>query len=194
MNQEIKEWLLTITISVLAFLIIKTFFFTQYQVSGESMSPTFHNQDRLVVSKIAKTMDTIQRGDVIIFHATKDKDYIKRLIGISGDTVEYRNDELLINGKKVTEHYLDENKRHKKNKYLTENISVKELVHSDGESEIPAGRYLVLGDNRDNSSDSRYELGLIHKKDVVGEVIVRLFPFDHMQYNFYPETFDVINE
>ncbi|GGB06732.1 signal peptidase I [Macrococcus hajekii] len=139
-------------------------------------------------------MDSIQRGDVIVFHASQDKDYIKRLIGVPGDTVEYKEDQLYINDKKVEEKYLDENKQHKQHRVLTEDIGVKDMVNSEGQSKIPEGRYLVLGDNRDNSSDSRYELGLIKKNKVVGEAVVRLFPFDRMAYNFYPKSFDMVNK
>ncbi len=194
MSKELREWLIAIITAVIIYFIVNTFLFTQYVVSGESMSPTFHNGDRLIVSKIANTMDKIQRGDVVIFHADEEKDYIKRLIGVPGDTVEYRNDQLLINGKEVAEPYLDENKKHKRNEFLTENISVKELVHANGESKIPAGYYMVLGDNRDNSSDSRYELGLVKKSQVVGEAVVRIFPFDRMHYDFYPDSFNVVNK
>lgn len=194
MNKELKEWIIAIALGLAAVIIIQTFLFTQYRVSGESMSPTFSDKDRLIVSKISKTMGTIKRGDVIIFHANKENDYIKRLIGKPGDTIQYKNDVLYVNGKAVKEPYLEENKKNKVNATLTEDFSVKDLINSNGADKIPAGHYLVLGDNRANSIDSRYEVGLIDDSQIVGKVMMRLYPFNHFRLGFYPSTFDAVNK
>lgn len=194
MNKELKEWIIAILIGLAAVWIIQTFLFTQYRVSGESMSPTFSDKDRLIVSKISKTMGTLDRGDVIIFHENKESDYIKRLIGKPGDTVQYKNDVLYINGKSVEEPYLDENKKNKVNPTLTEDFSVKDLINSNGKDKIPAGHYLVLGDNRANSIDSRYEVGLIDNDQIVGKVMMRMYPFSDFRLGFYPKTFDAVNK
>ncbi|SUM31051.1 signal peptidase I [Staphylococcus gallinarum] len=86
--KNIIEWIVSIAIGVAVAWIVTAFLLTGYTVSGSSMAPTFEDGDKLVVNKLSTRMNTIDRGDVIIFHATKKDDYIKRLIGKPGDTVE----------------------------------------------------------------------------------------------------------
>ncbi|KAA1039561.1 signal peptidase I [Macrococcus equipercicus] len=194
MNKEIKEWLLSIIIVVFAWLIISTFIGVVYKVSGDSMFPTFKDKDKVIVSKISNTTHTISRGDVIVFHANKKHDYIKRLIGVPGDKIESRNDVLYINNIKVDEDYLKENKLNKNDMMLTENFTVKDLIHSNGKDRIPKNKYLVLGDNREVSIDSRRSLGLIDKDQIVGKVVLRIWPFNQFHINFYPDSFNKVND
>ncbi|MGK0554636.1 signal peptidase I [Macrococcus capreoli] len=195
MNKELREWIVSIAIAVALVLVVRSFFFVQYQVSGDSMVPTFENKDRLVINKMATWSNGLNRGDVIVFHANKDKDYIKRLVGLPGDKVEYKNDTLYINGTAVEENYLKSNKALAPNGKLTEDFSVKTLSHSDGKDTIPKGKYLVLGDNRAISLDSRRpELGLIESKNVVGKVALRFWPFSSFETGFYEEDFDKVNK
>ncbi|WP_323703286.1 signal peptidase I [Mammaliicoccus sp. Dog046] len=193
MVKNILEWIASIGVALVAAWVITTFVGTKYQVHGESMHPTFENGDNLVVSKISKSLDTINRGDVIILHGNEKKDYIKRLIGVPGDTVEYKNDQLYINGKKVDEPYLNYNKEHKFSEYLTENFDVSDTRNSGGNKVIPKDKYLVLGDNRMNSNDSRLELGLITKDQIVGKAKMRVLPMKNMKYDFYSDSFDKVN-
>ena len=124
----------------------------------------------------------------------KDKDYIKRLIGKPGDEVKYENDRLYINGNYISEPYLNANKDKRTTKYLTENFSVSDLKNSEGKNKIPKDKYLVLGDNRFVSNDSRRDLGLLDKDKVVGKVFVRLLPLNEFKGNFYSDTFDKVNK
>lgn len=190
MGKEIIEWIVALAIGIIITIILTVFIGTSYTVSGESMHPTFEDKDKVIVSKISKTLNHIDSGDVIIFHANSKSDYIKRLIGKPGDTVKYKKDQLYINDKKVKESYLSENKKYKDGKYLTEDFNSKSLNGANGKAKIPADKYLVLGDNRQNSNDSRYkDVGLIDKKQIVGKVMFRYWPFDKCESGFNPGTF-----
>ena len=190
MGKEMIEWIVALAIGIIIAIILTVFIGTSYTVSGESMHPTFEDKDKVIVSKISKTLNHIDSGDVIIFHANSKSDYIKRLIGKPGDTVKYKKDQLYINDKKVKEPYLSENKKYKDGKYLTEDFNSKSLNGANGKAKIPADKYLVLGDNRQNSNDSRYkDVGLIDKKQIVGKVMFRYWPFDKCESGFNPGTF-----
>lgn len=190
MGKEMIEWIVALAIGIIIAIILTVFIGTSYTVSGESMHPTFEDKDKVIVSKISKTLNHIDSGDVIIFHANSKSDYIKRLIGKPGDTVKYKKDQLYINDKKVKEPYLSENKKYKDGKYLTEDFNSKSLNGANGKAKIPADKYLVLGDNRQNSNDSRYkDVGLIDKKQIVGKVMFRYWPFDKWESGFNPGTF-----
>src|SRR5699024_6458708 len=119
------------------------------------MYPTFNDRDKVVVSKISKTLNNIDFGVFIIVEEKIKKDYNKKLIGKLRDTVPYNSDNLYIHGKKVQEPYLKYNKNHKYSKTLTEDFNSKDLKGSNGKKTIPKNRYLVLGDNRLNSVDRR---------------------------------------
>ncbi|WP_414047976.1 signal peptidase I [Macrococcus equi] len=194
MNKELKEWIVSISIAVALVLVVRTFFFVQYQVSGDSMFPTFEDKDRLVINKMATWTGGLDRGDVIVFHADKKKDYIKRLVGLPGDKVEYKDDILYINGKAVEENYLKSNRTLAIGDQLTEDFTVRNLVNSDGKDKIPAGKYLVLGDNREISLDSRKSLGLIKSDSVVGKVSFRFWPFKSFETKFYEDDFKEVNQ
>lgn len=190
MGKEIIEWIVALAIGIIITIILTVFIGTSYTVSGESMHPTFEDKDKVIVSKISKTLNHIDSGDVIIFHANSKSDYIKRLIGKPGDTVKYKKDQLYINDKKVKEPYLSENKKYKNGKYLTEDFNSKTLNGANGKAKIPEDKYLVLGDNRQNSNDSRYkDVGLIDKKQIVGKVMFRYWHFDKWESGFNPGTF-----
>lgn len=184
------EWIVALAIGIIIAIILTVFIGTSYTVSGKSMHPTFEDKDKVIVSKISKTLNHIDSDDVIIFHANSKSDYIKRLIGKPGDTVKYKKDQLYINDKKVKEPYLSENKKYKNGKYLTEDFNSKTLNGANGKAKIPEDKYLVLGDNRQNSNDSRYkDVGLIDKKQIVGKVMFRYWPFDKWESGFNPGTF-----
>ena len=190
MGKEMIEWIVALAKGIIIAIILTVFIGTSYTVSGESMHPTFEDKDKVIVSKISKTLNHIDSGDVIIFHANSKSDYIKRLIGKPGDTVKYKKDQLYINDKKVKEPYLSENKKYKNGKYLTEDFNSKTLNGANGKAKIPEDKYLVLGDNRQNSNDSRYkDVGLIDKKQIVGKVMFRYWPFDKCESGFNPGTF-----
>ncbi|MCE4955755.1 signal peptidase I [Macrococcoides caseolyticum] len=186
MKKEIIEWFIAIIVALALIFVINQFLFVTYTVKGDSMDPTLKDGEKVIVNKIGYATGKMDKGDVLVFHADEKSDYVKRVIGTSGDTVQYRDDELLVNGKKVDEPYLEENKVAKTNILLTENFSVKDLVNAKGKNVIPKGKLLVLGDNREVSKDSRY-FGLIDEDQVVGEVALRYWPFNSFHYNFDPK-------
>ena len=89
MKKEIIEWIVAIIVAIVIVTLVQKFLFA-YTVKGASMHPTFKNREKVIVSRIAKTLDHIDTGDVVIFHANAKQDYIKRLIGKPGDSVEYK--------------------------------------------------------------------------------------------------------
>ncbi|MCE4956811.1 signal peptidase I [Macrococcoides caseolyticum] len=195
MNKELKEWIISIVIAVVLVLVVRTFFFSQYQISGDSMAPTFENKERVIINKMSTWTNQLHHGDIIVFHANEEKDYIKRLIGLPGDKVEYKNDILYINGKAIKENYLISNKQLSGPNQLTEDFSVKMLANSGGSDVIPDGKFLVLGDNRAISLDSRrQEVGLIDSKSVVGKVSLRFWPFSAFETKFFEEDFNEVNK
>ncbi|WP_445505765.1 signal peptidase I [Niallia sp. 03091] len=177
-KNEVFEWGKAIIIAVLITVGVRSFIFAPIVVDGESMDPTLKNENRMIVSKIGKP----KRFDIIVFHATEDEDYVKRVIGLPGDKIEYKNDVLYINGKAYEEKYLDENKKAIKEQFgknilLTENFTLKELW---GFERVPKDTIFVMGDNRRDSKDSR-RIGVIPLKKVVGSTNVVFWPIKDLQ-------------
>lgn len=191
-----KEWVKEIIwfLGLLAImLIVKKYIMFPVAVSGHSMDPTLQDRERIMAVKLSK----IERFDIVTFPAP-DKpgdNYVKRIIGMPGDTVAYDNDKLLINGKEVAEPYLDEYKQslaegevfttldtYLLDKTITPTkddrwVTSFELTDLNGinEAVIPEGKVLVLGDNRPVSKDGRY-IGLIDMKDISGELKFSFWP------------------
>lgn len=191
-----KEWVKEIIwfLGLLAImLIVKKYIMFPVAVSGHSMDPTLQDRERIMAVKLSK----IERFDIVTFPAP-DKpgdNYVKRIIGMPGDTVVYDNDKLLINGKEVAEPYLDEYKQslaegevfttldtYLLDKTITPTkddrwVTSFELTDLNGinEAVIPEGKVLVLGDNRPVSKDGRY-IGLIDMKDISGELKFSFWP------------------
>ena len=109
-EKEIIEWIVAIGGALLIVGIVLKFIGTSYTVSGSSMYPTFQDRNKVIVSKISKTLNHIDNGDVVVFHEDAQRDFIKRVIGTPGDKVEYEGDQLYVNDKKVSEPYLDYNR------------------------------------------------------------------------------------
>lgn len=128
------------------------------QVIGPSMSPTYKEGNVIVVNKLSYKIGDIKRGDIIVL-SESEKYMIKRVIGLPGEVIEYKNNRLYVNGKEQEEKYLDSN------------VYTEDFVSKT----IPEGEYLVLGDNRSDSLDSR-DYGFISKKHVIGKVWFKIWP------------------
>lgn len=141
------------------------------------MMPTYEDGDKVIVNKIGKKISEFDRFDVIVFKAPEGKNYIKRIIGIPGDHIEYKDDVLYINGETYDEPYLDAYKSQLKDfGNLTYDFTLEEVA---GIHEVPEGYFFVLGDNRRRSLDSREQsVGLVSMDKILGEVNVRYYPFD----------------
>nr|4WVG_A Chain A, Maltose-binding periplasmic protein,Signal peptidase IB [synthetic construct] len=161
---------------------------TPYTIKGEAMDPTLKDGERVAVNIVGYKTGGLEKGNVVVFHANKNDDYVKRVIGVPGDKVEYKNDTLYVNGKKQDEPYLNYNLKHKQGDYITGTFQVKDLPNANPKSNvIPKGKYLVLGDNREVSKDSR-AFGLIDEDQIVGKVSFRFWPFSEFKHNFNPEN------
>ncbi|MGY3750466.1 signal peptidase I [Vagococcus acidifermentans] len=153
--------------------LLKQYVFLSVIVSGSSMDPTMADGERVIALK----MTEVERFDIVTFPApdAPDKSYIKRVIGLPGDTVEYRDDTLYINGKAYEEPYLEEFKsRLPEGQLLTYNFTLEEVTGLDT---VPEDSVFVMGDNRQNSRDSR-SFGFIKKADISGDVWFSFWPLD----------------
>lgn len=180
-GNEGLEWFKTIGIAIVLAVFFRTFFFSSYIVDGESMMPTLEDGNLLIVNKIGYEIGELKRFDVIVFHATSEDDYVKRIIGLPGDKIEYKDDVLYINGLAYDEPYLDKYKINLKNTNLTEDFTLKDLT---GSEIVPNNSIFVLGDNRQGSYDSRY-FGFVPINEVVGKVNLRYWPMNEININFY---------
>ena len=172
MKKELLEWIISIAVAFVILFIVGKFIVTPYTIKGESMDPTLKDGERVAVNIIGYKTGGLERGNVVVFHANKNDDY----------------DTLYVNGKKQDEPYLNYNLKHKQGDYITGTFQVKDLPNANPKSNvIPKGKYLVLGDNREVSKDSR-AFGLIDEDQIVGKVSFRFWPFSEFKYNFNPEN------
>lgn len=170
-KSELFEWIKALAIAFFLAVIIRFVLFTPIVVDGESMMPTLQNGERMIVNKLG----SIHRFDIVVFHAPEKKDYIKRVIGLPGDTLAYKNDQLYINDQRVAEPYLAAYKNEIiDGGTLTEDFTLEEYTNYQ---KIPAGYYFVMGDNRRNSKDSRY-IGLVAEEQLVGKANIVFWPID----------------
>ncbi|SFE39458.1 signal peptidase I [Alteribacillus iranensis] len=160
-----------VTVAVIA----RVFLIAPIIVEGESMEPTLSNQDRMIVNKSSYWMSDPERFDIIVFHASEERDYIKRVIGLPGDTLYYSNGVLHINGKRVAEPYLEPLAERDEGQPITPDFTLPGTI---GSKTIPEGYVFVLGDNRRHSLDSRI-IGLVAEEDIVGEASLTFWPLSH---------------
>ena len=148
-------------IIIIVVILIKSYIVTPILVDGDSMYPTLHNNDFMILNKLSYKTGKIRKSDIVVIDIN-NKRIIKRVIALPGETIEVKDNILYINGKEIKENYL-----------------AKDIETSDIDLlEIPKNTYYVLGDNRSNSTDSRI-LGPIDKKQIMGKAIFTLFPFSN---------------
>jgi len=154
----LKDVLETLVLSVVLFVGINAVT-ARIRVDGESMVPTLASGEYVIVNRLTYRLGSPQRGDIIVFHFPRDpkEEYIKRIIGLPGDEVEVKNGQVYINGQPLDETYL--------------NVKMDYI----GTWRIPAGQLFVLGDNRNNSSDS-HDWGTVPMDYVVGKAILVYWP------------------
>ena len=157
----LRETLETVILAVLIFLVIRSLV-QNYRIEGQSMEPNFHHGQYLLVNKLAYRLGEYQRGDVIVFHYPNDpsQDYIKRVIGLPGDTVEILEGVVFVNGLEVDEPY--------------EQIPIARDIPSQT---VEPGFLYVLGDNRPSSSDTR-TWGQLSQEFVIGKAWLAIWPVD----------------
>lgn len=156
---SIKDYVYIVLIVVL----IRTFLVTPAAVSGSSMESTLNNHDLVIINKLVYRIKPIERFDIVVVNNDEDNDrIIKRLIGLPNETIEYKDNKLYINGE-----------------LIETKLSFKDT--DDFKVETKDDEYFVLGDNRPVSKDSRI-LGSFSKKDIIGRVGIRFYPFDKVGY------------
>lgn len=183
--RSVLEWIAVIGGALIVALVIKTFLIQAFYIPSGSMETTLDIGDRVLVNKLSYRVHDVNRGDLVVFEANEGagdcgqpvsdaaasaseggiKDLIKRVIGLSGDSVEGRDGQLLVNGRILVEPYLDEG-----------------VTTGDFEAvEIPEGCIWVMGDNRGDSRDSR-SFGPIDEDQIVGRAFVRVWPLTNLGF------------
>ena len=162
LRSEILEYVQAFAIAIVLAAFIITFIAQSFVVEGSSMEPSLHNRERLLVNKLVYRFKEPQRGDVVVFRypANPKRKFIKRIIGVPGDVVEVRDGHVILNGQVLEEDYTMD---------LT--------FGTFGPEVVPPGHYFVLGDNRNNSDDSRFpDVGFVPRANIVGKAFVTWWP------------------
>lgn len=178
-NQNLKEFIFFVMATLLIVLPIRIFIAQPFIVSGASMIPSFTNGEYIIVDQISyKTLQSPQRGDIVIFKSPQDpsKFLIKRVIGLPNETIEILGEDIYIKKEgedfeKIEEDYLN----------VDFNAYVKNLKLENDE-------FFVLGDNRNNSIDSRY-FGAVKENLIIGRAFLRLLPIKKI--NYLPGKFEI---
>jgi signal peptidase I len=177
-KNEAWEWIKALAIAVILAAAIRYFLFAPIVVDGLSMMPTLHDQNRMIVNKLSYNIGEPERFDIVVFHAPEQKDYIKRVIGLPGEHIEYKNDTLYINGEPIEENYLKGAKGEIIDAPLTFDFELEELW---GVKTVPEGHLFVMGDNRRFSKDSR-SIGFVSMEEVIGKTSVVYWPASEFRF------------
>ncbi len=167
--RDIKEFLKDtskVILLLVVILLLIQYVFSITKVVGNSMYPTLKDEEIMIINKLKYRIGKINRGEIISLKYADTKYLIKRIIGLPGEMVEIKNSQVLINGEKLNEEYL-------KKELEYDDFSLTDI----GVTKIPEDMYFVLGDNRENSLDSR-EIGLVKKEDIIGKISFRFWPLN----------------
>ncbi|SHJ70544.1 signal peptidase I [Paramaledivibacter caminithermalis] len=168
MTKEIFEWIKTIAVSIVIALFITTFIARPTLVKQHSMYPTLNPNDYLILNKISYRFHEPQKGDIVVFKTAlktaqgKEKNLIKRVIGVEGDEVVVKDGKVYVNGEELVEDYING-----------------DYTPGDVKITVPDNHVFVMGDNRSQSLDSR-QLGTFSIDNIQGKVLVRLFPLNRI--------------
>ncbi|MGB8523666.1 MAG: signal peptidase I [Candidatus Acidiferrales bacterium] len=165
LGRELRSWTRDLAVALGLALVIIIFLYQPVKVEGTSMAPLLSDQERIFINKFVYRFEPIERGDVVVFWypLDKSKSFIKRVIGLPGETIELRGGLLYVNGKESKEIYIPSS-------YLDGS--------SYGPITIPAGNYFVMGDHRDSSNDSRV-FGPVGRPYIYGKAVFAYWPVDH---------------
>ena len=172
-RRALLDWVIVIGIALLVAFVVRTFVLAHFVVDGTSMATTLHDGDRVFVNKLSYRLHDPNRGDVVVLHqitGASERDLIKRVIALPGETIEVRSCQVLIDGRVLEEPYLDQ--------------AVVTPGNCGGETApvtVPEDHVFVMGDNRGGSQDSR-ALGPIDEDDLVGRAFVVFWPRSSWQW------------
>ena len=163
--RNLAEWLIAFVAALVLFFFMRNYVFRVADVNGHSMEPTLSHGDFVLLSRVGYWFGEPQHGDIIAFPYREDPSeyYIKRILGVPGDIVDFYNNRFVINGTEPSYDFAQVD------------------VFSRGDITLPftvgEGEFFVLGDNRNSSKDSRYQsVGAIRERDMLGRVVVRFWP------------------
>ncbi|MCG0275970.1 MAG: signal peptidase I [Thermosediminibacteraceae bacterium] len=161
-KKEIADWIKSIAFALVVALAIRAYVFEPMIVPTGSMIPTINIGDRILVNKYIYRFEPVKRGDIVVFKYPDDptQTFVKRAIGLGGDVIEIKDGKLYINENPVDEPYIKE-----------------PMIGNYGPYKVPEGHYFVMGDNRNNSKDSRFwENTYVSKKLILGKAVYRIWP------------------
>lgn len=170
LKKEIFEWAREIGVAVLIAWFITKFMFAHIVIPTASMVPTIQCNDHIMVNKVSMYYRDPERGEVVVFHG-KEKELIKRVIGLPGDVIDFHDGHVYINGQLIEEEYLQEAIE----TMPAETILIEPDANLTYPYKIPEGNYFVMGDNRGNSKDSRY-IGTVNRKQIYAVAKFRIWP------------------
>ena len=158
MNSWLRELVEAVLPALVIVLVVNVFLAQATRVEGQSMDPTLHDRQRIVIEKLTYRFRPPGRGEIVVLRRPQPDPLIKRVVGLPGDMVAIENDRVYVDGQALDEPYLDE---------MTRGVMSPQIV--------PEGHVFVLGDNRDSSNDSR-AFGMVPFEDIVGRAWVRYWP------------------
>ncbi|UJF14789.1 signal peptidase I [Jeotgalibaca sp. MA1X17-3] len=173
MQSRTFKWLKAVLLALGIASFIKYFIFIPVTVEGISMNPTLQSGDHILY----ESFTSIKRFDIILFHDTKGNSYIKRVIGLPGESLSYQEDQLYIDSEPVDDSFIFK-KNNIDNQVFTPDFSLESIT---GEIVIPEEHYFVLGDNRTRSKDSRM-FGFVPKSSIEGKAILIFYPFKDFSF------------
>ena len=174
--RNVVEWVGIAGGALLIAFLIKTFLLQAFYIPSLSMDPTLKINDRVLVNKLSYDLHDVNRGDIVVFESppneSENKDLIKRVVGLPGETIEAHDGRIYIDGQALDEPYLEPD-------VITDGPICRDPARAGCEGSekmvVPADQYFVLGDMRGNSRDSRY-FGAISERLIVGRAFVRVWP------------------
>ncbi|MGB7052211.1 MAG: signal peptidase I [Acidimicrobiales bacterium] len=181
-QRALIEWLVILAIVLVCTVVLRTFVVQSYSIPSLSMSPTLQVGDRIIVDKLSYRFGSVHRGDIVVFARPplEDQEYadlVKRVIGLPGETISARNGHVYINGQRLYEPWLPPGPQSYTGPLPGD---PHEQFNMPGPVKIPAGEYYVMGDNRENSEDSRF-FGPISKSLIVGRAVAVAWPLNQIK-------------
>ncbi len=174
MRRELRSWTRDLAVALGLAIVVMIFLYQPVKVEGTSMNPLLSDQERIFINKFVYRFEPIERGDVVVFWYPLDrsKSFIKRVVGLPGETIEIRDGHLYINGDELADQYVPAG-------YIDSS--------NYGPRKIPPGDYFVMGDHRDSSNDSRV-FGPVPRSFIYGKAVFAYWPVDHFGSLTTPST------